>query len=90
MRANISSEIATFDELAAYFAGAEDSEAFRGWARVGWSAPEGAALAAVEQQLKQVKLTIRNAPLDQSGLEGRRCVFSGQPARELVLVGRAY
>jgi|SRR5579875_54181 len=74
-------------------AGADDSgsaDSFRGWALVPWSRPEGAALDVVEQQLKRLKLTIRVAPLEQKPLDGRRCAFSGEPAKEWVLVGRAY
>jgi len=74
-------------------AGADESgsaESFRGWALVPWSRPEGAALDAVERQLKSLKLTVRVAPLEQGSLEGRRCIFSDVPAKEWVLVGRAY
>ncbi|HEY2591227.1 MAG TPA: hypothetical protein VGI35_06515, partial [Steroidobacteraceae bacterium] len=74
-------------------AGADESasaESFRGWALVPWSRPEGAALEAVERKLKSLKLTVRVAPLEQGSLEGRRCLFSDVPAKEWVLVGRAY
>ncbi len=87
---NISRDIATFDDLEAFFKDSTDTEAFRGWAQVAWARPEGAALEAVDAKLKALKLTIRNAPLQQETAEGRRCIFSGAPARELVLVGRAY
>jgi len=87
---NITSEITSFAELEAYYRESGDSESFRGWARVAWARPQGSALASVEQQLKSLKLTIRNAPLEQQSVEGRRCVFSGAPAEEQVLVGRAY
>ena len=95
LAANIRTDIDSFEALAAYFkAGdAENSGGadFRGWAKVAWARPErGAALEKVEQQLKSLKLTVRNTPLAQEPLTGQRCVFSGAPARELVLVGRAY
>jgi prolyl-tRNA synthetase len=86
--ANIRTDIASFKALGAYFTSGDED--FRGWARVPWSRPEGAALAKVEQQLKSLKLTVRNAPLDQDPLTDQRCVFSGEPAREFVLVGRSY
>jgi len=89
MQANIT-DIASYADLAAYFKDAEESESFRGWARVPWARPQGPELAAVEQQLKALKLTIRNAPLDQGAPVTGRCVFSDAPARELVLVGRSY
>jgi prolyl-tRNA synthetase len=88
--ANINSQFATFADLEAYFRDSTDTDAFRGWAQVAWARPADAALAAVEAQLKALKLTIRNAPLQQESAQGRRCVFSGAPAQELVLVGRAY
>ena len=93
---NIRTDITTFAALAAHFGSAaqasdEDAGAeFRGWAKVAWSRPEGAALAKVEQQLKSVKLTVRNAPLVQDPITDQRCIFSGEPAREFVLVGRSY
>jgi prolyl-tRNA synthetase len=66
---NIRSDITTFDELAEYFgaAGDEDEAAdFKGWVRASWSRPSGAALQSVEQRLKQLKLSVRNAPQGQS------------------------
>ncbi len=89
---NIVSGIKTFEGLAEYFgAAAADDEggAFKGWASVAWSRPEGAKLEAIAERLKALKLTIRNAPLDQKPVEGA-CLFTGDPARELVLIGRAY
>ena len=70
-----------------YFAGNEDE--FKGWLRVSWSKPTGAELENVEQKLKALKLTIRNAPLKQEAVQGA-CLFTGNPAQEYVLVGRAY
>ena len=71
-------------------AAAEDEGgAFKGWAYVAWSKPEGAELEAIAERLKAHKLTIRNAPLDQKPVEGA-CLFTGEPAREYVLIGRAY
>ncbi len=90
---NIRTDITTFEALAAYFRsgdGKSGDEDFRGWARVAWARPEGEALARVEQQLKSLKITVRNAPLEQEPIADRRCVFSGEPAREFVLVGRSY
>jgi hypothetical protein len=40
--------------------------------------------------LKRLKLTVRVAPLVQPDLAGKRCVFTGAPAKEVVLLGRAY
>ena len=60
-----------------------------GWADVAWSRPTGAALDKVVERLKALKLTLRNAPMDQGAASGP-CIFTGEPAVERVLVGRAY
>ena len=85
--ARLKSNIAPVDDWAgieAYFANAS-----AGWADVAWSRPTGAALDNVAERLKALKLTIRNAPVDQ-GIASGACVFTGEPAVERVLVGRAY
>ena len=91
--ANIRNDITTFDELAAYFGpAAEDDDAtaaFKGWVRAPWSRPTGEALEAVGARLKTLKLTLRNAPMDQKGPYGA-CLFTGEPGVEEILIGRAY
>jgi prolyl-tRNA synthetase len=84
---NIKKDIASFDALAAYFG--DDDDSFKGWVRVAWSRPTGAALEAVEQKLKALKLTIRNAPEDQPA-SFSACIFTGAPGVEEILIGRAY
>jgi prolyl-tRNA synthetase len=89
---NITTGLTTFDDLQAYFGPAEaDDEggAFKGWAQVAWSRPDGAKLEAVADRLKALKLTIRNAPLAQANVAGT-CLFTGEPAKENVLIARAY
>jgi prolyl-tRNA synthetase len=90
---NIRADIKSFDELAAYFGpAAEDDDAasaFKGWVRAPWCKPSGEALEAVEQRLKALKLTIRNAPMDQPASFGP-CLFTGAPGVEEILIGRAY
>jgi prolyl-tRNA synthetase len=92
LEGNIVTGMKTFDELSAYFGasdGEDESGPFRGWAQVSWSRPEGARLEAVVERLKALKLTIRNAPLAQ-GKAGGSCVFTGDAAKELILIARAY
>ncbi|HKT54257.1 MAG TPA: aminoacyl--tRNA ligase-related protein, partial [Caulobacteraceae bacterium] len=93
LEASIRSDVSSFEELADYFGAAseddEEGSAFKGWVRAGWSKPTGAALEAVDARLKSLKLTLRNAPLDQRGAAGR-CLFTGDDAVEEILVGRAY
>jgi prolyl-tRNA synthetase len=84
---NIKRGIASFAELAVHFG--EDEDSFKGWVRVAWSRPSGAALEEIGQKLKALKLTIRNAPADQPQ-EFSSCVFTGKPGVEEILIGRAY
>ncbi|MEH3120955.1 MAG: proline--tRNA ligase [Sphingomonas phyllosphaerae] len=60
-----------------------------GWLEVQWSRPTGAALDAVVERLKALKLTLRNAPMGQAAADSA-CIFTGDAAVERVLVGRAY
>jgi len=94
LEVNIVDHVKDFAELADYFGpGAADDEAaapFKGWVRVAWSKPTGAELDAVEQRLKALKLTVRNAPLQQPQGDLGPCIFTGAPAVESVLVARAY
>ena len=85
LRANIS-PVDDWAGVEAFFAG----EGKPGWVDVRWSNPTGAALDAVVERLKALKLTIRNAPLGQTHEDSGPCVFTGEPAVERVLVGRAY
>ncbi len=82
--ANIARDVT---DLAAHFAG--DDAKFAGWAEVKWSRPTGAALDKVVADLKALKLTMRNVPLDGAAAEGV-CFFTGERAVERILVGRTY
>lgn len=84
--ANITRGVTSMDEVARHFA---DGEARPGWVEVQWSKPTGAALEAVTEQLKALKLTIRNVPRDAAPADGL-CVFTGAAAVERILVARAY
>ena len=41
------------------------------------------------QQLKALKLTIRNTPMDDAPVSGQ-CPFTGEPATQRIYVARAY
>jgi prolyl-tRNA synthetase len=89
---NIRSDIGTFEDLAEYFGAPVDEDeggAFKGWVRAAWSKPSGADLDALEERLKALKLTLRNAPMDQPQSFGA-CIFTGKPGVEEILIGRAY
>jgi prolyl-tRNA synthetase len=84
--ANIVRDIATMDQLADFFA---EGRPFPGWAEVQWSKPSGAALEKITEQLKALKLTIRNVPIGAPAADGT-CIFTGEPAVERIYVARAY
>jgi len=78
--------VTTLDQLAEFFA---DAKRYPGWVELGWSRPTGAALDAVVQKLKALKLTIRNTPMGGAA-PGGTCVFTGEPAVETIYVARSY
>lgn len=84
--ANITRGVETLDDLAAFFA---EGRNFPGWVEVQWSRPTGAALEKVVEQLKALKLTIRNVPMDAKPVSGR-CIFTGDAAVERIFVARSY
>ena len=84
MEANIARDVT---DLAKHFKGGEDKVI--GWAELQWARPTGTALDNVEAQLKALKLTIRNTPLDAAPVDGP-CFFTGASAVERILVGRSY
>ena len=73
-------------DLAAHYAG---DEKVVGWVEVQWARPTGDALEAIVQQLKALKLTMRNVPLDAAPADGV-CFFTGETAVERILIGRTY
>jgi prolyl-tRNA synthetase len=90
---NIRTEVQNVAELAAYFgevAGGDDEAVdFKGWVRAPWCAPAGPEMDAIEDQLKALKLTIRNAPMDQPETKGK-CIFTGKDGVEEILIARSY
>jgi prolyl-tRNA synthetase len=86
--ANIRDGFSSFADLERYFGEDKEGE-FKGWARVHWAKPTGAALDEVGERLKALKLTIRNAPRAQPASFGK-CIFTGAPGVEEILIARAY
>jgi prolyl-tRNA synthetase len=74
-------------DLAKHFKGSEDKVI--GWVELMWSRPTGAALTKIVAELKSLKLTIRNVPIGSVPVDGK-CFFTGEPAVERILIGRAY
>lgn len=83
---NITRDVTSMDELAAFYA---DDKRYPGWVEVQWSKPTGKALDVVVEQLKALKLTIRNVPKGSEPADGA-CIFTGADAVERILVARAY
>jgi prolyl-tRNA synthetase len=87
-KARLDSNIARdVTDLAAHYQGGEDKMV--GWVEVQWARPTGAALDKIVEQLKGLKLTMRNTPMNAAAADGA-CFFTGEPAVERVLVGRTY
>jgi prolyl-tRNA synthetase len=84
---NIKAGVTDWNGVKDYFAGGDDD--FKGWLKISWSKPTGAELDAVDNRLKSLKLTIRNAPLQQPE-SFAPCLFTGKPGVEEILIGRAY
>jgi prolyl-tRNA synthetase len=85
LEAGIERGVRDFAGLEAFFAGKK----YPGWVEAQWARPTGAELDAVVEKLKALKLTIRNVPIDAAPVDGA-CLFTGKPAVERVLIGRAY
>jgi len=62
---------------------------YPGWVEVQWAKPTGEALDTIVEQLKEMKLTMRNVPQNASPADGV-CYFTGDKAVERILIGRAY
>ncbi|GLQ57186.1 aminoacyl--tRNA ligase-related protein [Devosia nitrariae] len=60
-----------------------------GWVEVEWARPTGADLEQIVGQLKALKLTLRNVSMNAAPATGK-CIFTGEPAAERILVARAY
>ena len=87
---NVRANIVPLSDWMAVEANFADDQKNPGWVDVAWSKPTGAALDAVVERLKALKLTIRNAPRGQTGHPEAPCIFTGETAVERVLIGRAY
>jgi prolyl-tRNA synthetase len=88
-RARLEANIVPASDFAAIEAHFADGRKNPGWLEVQWSKPTGAGLDTVVEKLKALKLTLRNAPMEQAAVDGA-CVFTGDAAVERVLVGRSY
>ena len=84
--ANIRRDISDMDALSEHFS---REQKYPGWVEVQWSKPTGERLAKVVETLKDLRLTLRNVPLNAPPADST-CIFTGDPAVERVYVARAY
>jgi len=84
--ANIERGIDSLAALATFYG---EDKRYPGWVELGWSKPTGAELDAVVTRLKELKLTLRNTPMNAEPVFGD-CIFTGKPAVERIYVARAY
>ena len=85
LESRIRRDITDMDALKAYYQG----EKYPGWVEVNWCRPSGEKLDKIVEQLKSLKLTMRNVPLGMEDVEGT-CFFTGEPAVERILLAKAY
>ena len=83
---NITRGVDSLEALSAFYA---EDQRYPGWVEVQWAKPTGDALDKVVEQLKALKLTIRNVPADAAPADGA-CIFTGAPAVERIFIARAY
>ena len=84
--ANITRGLTDWAAVANHF---EQGGKYPGWVEVEWAKPTGALLETVVEKLKSAKLTIRNVPRGSDPATGA-CLFTGEPAKERILIARAY
>jgi prolyl-tRNA synthetase len=83
---HIHTDITTFEQMRAFFTpkNEEKPEIHGGFVKAKWCGD-----AATEGLLKELKVTIRSIPFDQSGTEGR-CVITGRPATIDAIFAKSY
>jgi len=86
----LKAQIVPVDDWAGVEAHFAEGQKNPGWVDVRWAKPTGEELEQVVEKLKGLKLTIRNAPMGQTGCDDGPCIFTGREAVERVLIGRAY
>ncbi|HEU4453680.1 MAG TPA: proline--tRNA ligase [Longimicrobium sp.] len=79
-------DVATFDDFKAYFA---ENEAAAASEQPGFVIAKFCGKAECEEKARELGVTIRCMPFDQSGAEGR-CVIDGSPATIDAVFARAY
>jgi prolyl-tRNA synthetase len=86
LRSNITRGIEHWSDVERFY---KENKKYPGWLEVQWCKATGEDLEAIEERLKKLKLTIRNVPVDAAPADGQ-CIFSGKPAVERIIIGKAY
>ncbi len=84
--ANVKRDIADFADVEKFY---KENKKYPGWLEVQWCRATGEELDEIEERLKRYKLTFRNVPVDAAPIDGN-CIFTGKPAVERILIGKAY
>lgn len=83
---NVKRDIVDFAEVEKFY---KDNKKYPGWLEVQWCRATDEELDQIEERLKRHKLTFRNVPVDAAPVDGD-CIFTGKPAVERILIGKAY
>ncbi|MEO9469226.1 proline--tRNA ligase [Parasphingorhabdus sp.] len=83
---NITRGFAEYSEVQTFY---KENKKYPGWLEVQWCKATGDELDQIEDRLKKLKLTFRNVPQDAAPVDGD-CIFTGKPAVERILIGKAY
>lgn len=83
---NITRGLTDFADVQKFY---KKNKKYPGWLEVQWCRATGEELDQIEERLKKLKLTFRNVPQEAAAVDGN-CIFTGQPAVERILIGKAY
>jgi prolyl-tRNA synthetase len=83
---NITRSIEHWSDVERFY---KENKKYPGWLEVQWCKATGDELEAIEERLKKLKLTFRNIPVDAAATDGT-CIFTGKPAVERIIIGKAY
>ncbi len=83
---NITRGLTDFADVLKFY---KENKKYPGWLEVQWCRATGEELDQIEERLKKLKLTFRNVPQEAAAVDGS-CIFTGKPAVERILIGKAY
>lgn len=83
---NITHGLTDFADVQKFY---KENKKYPGWLEVQWCRATGEELDQIEERLKKLKLTFRNVPQEAAAVDGN-CIFTGKPAVERILIGKAY